>query len=203
MSEAKGGALDPVLRNRLTALFDEGWEIWERFDREVRQRDWHPFIPADYETVLAGLLPLRASGLRFLEWGSATGVITIMADMLGFEAYGIELDESLVRMARDLAARHGSGAKFAEGSFLPAGSRYRATDGDRRTGTIGQGKSGYLMLGHPLEDFHLVFGYPWDGEVPMMLDLMRRFGAPDARLLLNRPSGVDIFRSGRELPKSA
>ena len=92
--------VDPELRARLQALLDEGWEIWDRFDNEVRQRHWHPFVAADYERVLQALLPLRAPGLRFLEWGSATGVITIMADLLGFEACGIELDPSLVRHAR-------------------------------------------------------------------------------------------------------
>ena len=28
----------------------------------------------------------RGPGLRFLEWGAATGVITIIADLLGFDA---------------------------------------------------------------------------------------------------------------------
>ena len=203
MSNGNSQPIDPVLRARLTALFDEGWEIWERFDREVRVKDWHPFIPADYESVLAGLLPLRRPGLRFLEWGSATGVITIAADLLGFEAYGIELDPDLVRMAEQLAAKVGSNARFAAGSFLPTGYRYRPSDGDGRTGTIGDGESGYLALGHPLEDFDLVFGYPWDGEAPMMLDLMRRYGSPNALFLLNRPNGVKIFQAGRELPRIA
>ena len=203
MSKETSQPIDPALRARLTALFDEGWEIWERFDREVRDKNWHPFIPADWEVVLDALLPLRAPGLRFLEWGSASGVITITADLLGFEAYGIELDADLVRVAEQLAARVGSNARFAAGSFLPTGYRWRSSDGDDRTGTIGDGRSGYLELGHPLEDFDLVFGYPWDGEAPMMLDLMRRYGAPDARFLLNRPNGVKIFQAGRELPRIA
>ncbi|MDP9348996.1 MAG: hypothetical protein M3P24_07635, partial [Gemmatimonadota bacterium] len=87
-----GAELDAALRARLDALLEEGWELWDRFDSEVRRRSWHPFVAADYERVLQALLPLRAPGLRFLEWGSATGVITIMADLLGFDAYGIELD---------------------------------------------------------------------------------------------------------------
>jgi hypothetical protein len=199
MSTDASHPIDPVLRARLTALFDEGWEIWERFDREVRDRRWHPFIPADYESVLEALLLHRRPGLRFLEWGSATGVITIAADLLGFEAYGIELDAELVRMARALAARVGSQARFAAGSFLPTG--YEWADG--RTGTIGEGESGYLALGRALEDFDVVFGYPWDGEAPMMLDLMRRYGAPEAIFLLNRPNGVKAYQAGRELPRIA
>lgn len=191
--------LEPALRARLDALLDEGWAIWERYDREVRGHEWRPFVAADYDRVLAALLPHRArAGRRFLELGSATGVITIMADMLGFEAYGIELDGDLVDMARDLAARFDSDARFAHGSFLPTGYRYRSATGDWRTGTIGAGRSGYLELEHPLDDFDVVFGYPWSGEEPVMIDLVRRYGAPDALLLLLEGNdGVRPWVGGR------
>lgn len=190
--------LDPALRARISALSEEGWEIWRRFDEEVRQENWHPFVPADYDHVLQTLLRLRAPGLRFLELGSATGVITIMADMLGYEAYGIELDGKLVDVARELAQRFHSGARFAAGSFLPAGYRYRSRTGDDRIGTIGHGASAYPELRHPLEDFDLVYGYPWHGEEPMMLDLMRAYGGSGARLLLHGgKEGIRIFRDGR------
>ena len=190
--------LDPALRARLAALADEGWEIWRRFDEEVRQRGFHPFVPADYDTVLQALLPLRRPGLRFLEWGSATGVITIMADLLGFEAYGIELDPELVAVARELAERFDSRARFAVGSFLPAGYRWRPRDGDGRIGTIGDGASAYPELRHPLEDFDLVYGYPWNGEEAMMLDLVRRYGGRGTRLLVHGGAeGMKVYRDGR------
>ncbi|MBB4637758.1 class I SAM-dependent methyltransferase [Longimicrobium terrae] len=193
--------LDDETRTRLAALIDEGWQIWERFDLEVRTQDFHPFVAADYEQVLRALLPLRAPGQRFLEWGSATGVITIMADMLGFEAYGIELDASLVETARGLAARHGSKATFVAGSFLPNSYRWRPRGGgDARIGTIGTGDSAYPELGRALDDFDVVYGYPWTGEEPMMQDLMRTFGAQDARLLLHGGSlGLRVFRGGKQV----
>lgn len=190
--------LDPALLGRLTGLMDEGAEIWNRFDHEVRQHHWHPFVAADYDRVLRALLPLRAPGLRFLEWGSATGIITIMADLLGFEAYGIELDAALVDTARGLADKYGSKARFAAGSFLPAGYVWRAADGDVRRGTIGQGISAYRELGLPLDEFDLVYGYPWTGEEPMMRDLMRAYGRPGARLIVHGGSeGVRIYTNGR------
>ncbi len=192
--------LDPGLRRRLELLGEEGWEIWARFDREVREHRWHSFVPAEYGRILDALVPLRAPGRRFLEWGSATGVIAIMADLLGFDACGIELDPSLVRMAEDLARRHGSRARFAAGSFLPTGYVYRPKGDDGRLGTVGVGESGYLKLGLPLEEFEVVYGYPWTGEESLMHDLMRRYGSPDAILLLHRVSGeVEAFRGGRRL----
>ncbi|MDH3498123.1 MAG: hypothetical protein OER21_15305 [Gemmatimonadota bacterium] len=189
---------EPGLRTRLTALCDEGWEIWSRFDTDVRQHAWHPFVAADYECVLHTLLTLRAPGGRFLEWGSAHGVITIMADLLGFEAYGIELDATLVRIARELADRYESRARFAAGSFLPGGYQWNPRSGDTRLGTIGQGTPAYAELGHPLEDFDVVFAFPWTGEEPMMHDVMRRYGGRAARLLLYGVStGVEVYCGGR------
>lgn len=197
---APAAGLDPATQARITALLEEGWEIFERFDLEVRQSQWHPFVAADYERVLGTLAALRTPGRaqRFLEWGSATGVITILADMLGYEAYGIELDAGLVETARALAARHGSGARFAAGSFLPAGYRWKPRDGDGRTGTIGTGFSGYVELGHPLDDFDVVYGYPWEGEEAMMHDLQRSYGNPGARLVIAGGSeGIRVFRGGK------
>jgi len=190
--------LDPDLLTRLKTLCHEGGEIWNRFDGQVRSESFHPFVAAEYEVVLEAFLPLRRPGRRFLEWGSATGVVTIMADLLGFDAYGIELDADLVEQARRLAATWGSGARFAAGSFLPTGYRFRGPRGDDRLGTIGEGVSGYLELGHPLDDFDVVYGFPWSGEESLMLDLMRCYGRSDAVLLLNGvDEGITTYRGGR------
>ena len=196
--------VDDALRTRLTALCAEGWALFERFDVEVRDRGFHPFVAADYEVVLAALLARRAPDLRFLEWGSATGVITIMADLLGYEASGIELDSSLVATARALAARFGSGARFVAGSFMPAGYVWKRGSADGPPHFVGDGPSAYLPLGHALDDFDVVFGYPWGGEASMMLDLFRCYGRPDALLLLyGVDEGVRAFRGGREVTGAA
>jgi hypothetical protein len=202
-STAVRSDLDETLRARLDTLCAEGSAIWDRFDIEIREKRFHPFVAADYEVVLDALLRHRRPGLRFLEWGSATGVIVIMADLLGYEAYGIELDQSLVATARDLTRRFQSGARCVAGSFLPTGYRWRASNGDARTGTLGVGESGYLQLGHALDEFDVVFGFPWDGEEPIMLDLMKAYGRPGALLLLNSlTDGVRAYRDGREVTGS-
>lgn len=189
--------LDAVVGARLDSLLEEGLAIWNRFESEVRRFRFHPFVASDYERVLQALLELRVPGMRFLEWGSATGVITIMADLLGFEAYGIELDRELVETARGLAERSGSDARFAAGSFLPDDYEWKPDTGDGRLGTIGRGASGYPELGRGLEDFDLVFAFPWNGEIPIMRDLMKRRGRRGATLLLyHSTEGVQVYRSG-------
>jgi hypothetical protein len=188
----------PELEARLATLREAGWALFDKFDHEVRDQRFHPFVAADYESVLEALIAQRAPGLKFLEWGSATGVITIMADLLGYEAYGIELDESLVEIARTLARKFDSKARFVAGSFLPEGYEWKPRTGDGRLGTIGQGRSGYLELGRSLDDFDVVFGYPWQGEEAMMHDLMRCYGGAGARLMVHGTDrGVEVYRDGR------
>jgi hypothetical protein len=187
-----------ALRARLTALCAEGWALWDQFDEEVRQHHFHPFVAAEYDRVVDALMRHRGPNLRFLEWGAATGVITIIADLLGFDAYGIELDRDLVATARELAKRFDSRAKFVAGSFLPTGYEWRPPDGDGRIGTLGTGVSGYRELCHCLDEFDVVFAYPWDGERELMLDVMSRYGRDDATLLLHHVNdGVVAYRRGR------
>lgn len=185
--------IDQATRARLDALIDEGQRVWRQFDAEVRSQEWHPFMPADYRAMVDALIPLRQAGARFLEWGSATGVITIAADMLGFEACGIEIDGQLVEISRRLAAQFDSNARFATGSFLPDDYEWRNEDGDPRLGTLsGTAPAGYAELGLDLDDFDLVFGYPWSGEEPIMRDLMKQRGAAHARLMLTGRGGPRI-----------
>jgi hypothetical protein len=192
--------LTPEVRSRIAELKDVGWDLFSRFDDEVRRKDWHPFVAAEYDLVVDTLVELWSPGLRFLEWGSATGVITIAADLVGYEACGIELDADLVDTARKLAVRFGSDARFAAASFLPTGYVYRPSDGDGRIGTIGHGESGYPLLQHPLEDFDVVYGYPWPGEEPMMHDLMKCYGGRGARLVIHGGTErIRVFREGKRL----
>src|SRR5262245_14922196 len=75
-----------------------------RFQRSGRARG---FVPSDYNAAYAGLVALEASGLLaglwFCEWGSGFGVVSCLAAMLGFEAWGIEAEGDLVEEARQLA----------------------------------------------------------------------------------------------------
>lgn len=193
--------VDVALKAKLESLIEEGWDLWERFDSDVRDREFHSFVAADYDAVLVALLAQRAPSLRFLELGSATGVIAIMADLLGYQAFGIELDSGLARRARRLAETYNSNARFVIGSFLPSGYRWQPKPSDGTIETLGQGLSGYLELGFALDEFDVVFGFPWGGEDTMMLDLMKRYGRPNALLLLySVDEGVAGYRGGRRVP---
>jgi hypothetical protein len=198
------GVVAPSQREAdLDALCADGWALFEEFDRRVRDKAFHPFVAADYEVVRSALRGIPSSGRRFLEWGSATGVITVMADLLGFDAVGIELDASLVHTARSLASRYQSKARFVNGSFLPTGFRWKRAEDRAVSWTVNEGSSAYVQMGVALDEFDVVFGYPWSGETQMMLDLMQQYGRRDALLLLHdTETGVHRYRNGREVAAS-
>ncbi len=176
------------LFNRLRRLCEEGLEISARIDAG-RSGTWHSFVPADYESVLRALMDIRGRGGRFLELGSATGVIAIMADLLGFDSYGIEIAPELVTEARNLASRFDSDAKFVAGSYIPGDYKFVSATGDTRMGAVGVGEAAYADLRFELADFDWVYAYPWPGEAEILVDVMKQRGAPGAHLLLHGYTG--------------
>lgn len=82
----------------------------------IRQVRCWDFVPSHYETVYGVLEQLPRA--RFCEWGSGLGVVTGLAQLLGFEATGIELDEELAQTSRELLARHQLTPPILTGSYF-------------------------------------------------------------------------------------
>ena len=166
----------------LERLIRAGDEAWDEFRALTSQRH-HLFIPCDHREAYEVLRGLRARAATFLELGSAAGVVTIMADLLGFEAYGIEIEPWLVNRSIECAEDFGSGAVFAEGTFVPTDyqDEIELLSGDFLTPT--DGADAFAELGLELSDFDLVFAYPWPGDEEWLGELMRRHARADAILL--------------------
>lgn len=166
----------------LDALILAGDLAFDEF-RTLMSGRHHLFIPCDARGAYETLRDLRANAATFVELGSGAGIVTVMADLLGFEAYGIELEPWLVQRSTDIALDFDSGAVFAEGSFVPADYReeIELLASDRITLT--DGACGFEELGLELSDFDCVFAYPWPGEEEWLLELVRRYGRADALLV--------------------
>lgn len=176
MKRRKGSVILPPPVARLLADADA---IWRELGADF-VKGWNGFVPADYPEVYLALKRLRAEATTFLEWGSGIGTVAIMADMLGYEAYGIEIRPDLVARAEALAARHESKASFAEGSFIPAAYEWSPEVGDEDFNTCLDGTPGYEALGLELDDFDVVYAYPWPGEEALFEDIFDRHARPDA-----------------------
>jgi hypothetical protein len=120
--------------------------------RRSRAIDCFDFVPTDYPTVYAVLRSLPRGS--FCEWGSGLGIVTGIAEMLGFQACGIEIHAELAAASRRLLHDFGLRATIATGNYLQMA---------------------------PQADLHFV--YCWPGETPRVEAHFLAVTAPSARLL--------------------
>src|SRR5262244_2208083 len=103
---------------------------WERFfaDHDDQAPRFVPSVPERVFAVLVEVTTRKLPPTRvFCEWGSGFGTATCLAALLGYEAYGLEIDEELVRLSRAIARRLGIPVTMLCTSLFPAG--YEASSG--------------------------------------------------------------------------
>lgn len=182
MTAAAMPELPSIRTQMLERLIRAGSDVWQELQQKTGPRH-HLFVPCDHRDAYEALRRLRSRAATFLELGSAAGVVTILADMLGYEACGIEIDPWLVQRSIQLAEQFGSQATFAEGSFVPEAYQHDVEHlADDRI-TITEGASAFAELGLELDDFDLVFAYPWPGEEDWLHTMVRGHARPGAILL--------------------
>ncbi len=144
------------------------------------------FAPADYgqvHGVLAALARTSVRGERFLEWGSALGAVAGMAAALGFRSCGIELDAEMAETSRELLAAHGLDVEIVQGSFMPEGHEIPADLDDPDTATLRPGVAAYDLLGRDLDEFAVIYAYPWPDMREAFLDMFDTHAADGALLV--------------------
>src|SRR4029453_9763666 len=111
---------DPVAR--LIATCSRGWE---QFFADHDDHHAPRFVPSVPERVFAVLEEVTRRQLPptrvFCEWGSGFGTATCLAALLGYEAYGLEIDAELVRLSRAMARRLGIRVTMLCTSLFPGG----------------------------------------------------------------------------------
>lgn len=144
------------------------------------------FVPCDTERVYRALCSVREvapAAERFCEWGSGFGVVTALAAALGFEATGIEIRSPLVAESRCLLEASRLEAEILEGSFIPDDYEAPAEVEPDDWVTIRSGAGGVDEVDVGIDDFDLVFAYPWPGEEAFYFDLFDH-RASDGALIL-------------------
>lgn len=164
----------------------------ERFQQAGR---FPAFVASDFTYTYAALRAVEDADLLpgrwFCEWGSGFGVVACLAAMLGFDAWGIEVEEELVDAGRRLAADFGLAVEFVHGSFIPQAAQDRVTAGRAFTWLSTPAASAYEEMGFDPDDFDLIFAYPWPDEEELTADLFGRYARPGA-LLLTYHGGEDL-----------
>jgi hypothetical protein len=158
------------------------------FDTERNKRT-PKFIPSDSELLYAALAQITERDLPlgrvYCEWGSGLGLGTCMAAMLGYEAYGIEIEPSLVHLARELAEESGIDVRILEGSYIPDGfESYGGMGGEelvRPEHFLGGDGTFYAPtyegMPYATDEIDLFFVYPWPTEQEFMLEMFDALAA--------------------------
>lgn len=128
------------------------------------------FVPADYVLVWEALLAIRRSFLKipggnFLEWGSGFGIVTLMGQMLGWNASGIEIHSGLVEHARMHATDFDHPVQFWEGNL------FNAEENENLPARFRVAKQ------------ELIYVYPWPDQELQIFDLFHRYATSGTYLL--------------------
>lgn len=105
---------DRPLTERAKALLDAG-------RRRFGNVECFGFVPSNYELVWSVLAGLERG--RFVEWGSGFGIVTALAEILGYDASGVELEPELVGKSKALFAEFDLKANIVCGDYLESDLR--------------------------------------------------------------------------------
>jgi len=127
--------------------------------------------------------------------GSGFGTATCLAALLGYEAYGLEIDEELVWFSRAIARRLGIPVTMLCTSFLPAG--YAASAGGDGATLVtpasvrghhdtaeARGPLRYDGMAIAIADIGLFFAYPWPEERALIRQLFEAVARAGALLVM-------------------
>jgi SAM-dependent methyltransferase len=168
---------DAKLLDSFKRLWAEADAIWEANSNAPA---YALYVSADYKAIFDKLCELRGRVDTILEWGSGLGVVTIMANRLGFDAYGIEAEPDLVKLAEGLASKYQATPRFVVGSFIPAEFEEDLPAGEEFGRTLTTATPAYEELDMELRDFDLVYAYPWPDEHGIYRSIMRRHASRHA-----------------------
>ncbi len=149
------------------------------------------FVPSDYQAVYRCLKAVFDSqlltGERFCEWGSGVSVVASLAAMIGYESYGIEYDGNLCTAAEGVREEFDVPVELVNGSFIPEGvedlivGAFAAHDGELALHT--DPDRAYEEIDFAINDFDIIFAYPWPNDVELTHEIFDRCAARGAMLL--------------------
>jgi len=181
---------------------------WERFFADNDDHQAPRFVPSVPERVFAALEEVTNRNLPphrvFCEWGSGFGTATCMASLLGYEAYGIEIEEELVRLSRALARRLGILVEIICTSMFPEGyDSYSGVGGaelvrpESCSDRDDEPRSPLRYNGMAIDvaEIGLFFAYPWPEERELIQELFDAVAAEGAILVAyHTDTEVRVFR---------
>lgn len=192
---------------RLIATCSRGWERFFADDDDDQAPRFVPSVPERVWAVLAEVTTRKLPPTRvFCEWGSGFGTATCLAALLGYEAYGLEIDAELVRLSRAIARRLGIRVQILCTSLFPKG--YEASVGvdgaalvtpesvsDHHDNDEDREPLRYDGMAIAIADIGVFFAYPWPEERALMQQLFEAVARAGALLVVyHTDTDIRVFR---------
>ncbi len=184
------------LPERAAALIEEANRRLDHLFETNHNRRVPRFLPSDPVLLYGALESLTRKGIPpgrvFCEWGSGFGVGACLASMLGYKAYGLEIEDDLVALAVELARDMEIEVKNLCTSYFPEGfGSYPAQGGaelitpapSSRWEEIAHTVPAYEGMDHEVDEIDLFYVYPWPGEQELMHNLFDAVAADGAVLI--------------------
>lgn len=194
--------------DEVARLLDTCSRGWERFFADNDDHQAPRFVPSIPEIVFAALEEVSKRNLPphrvFCEWGSGFGTATCMASLLGYKAYGIEIEEELVRLSRAIARRLRIPVEIICTSMLPEGyDVYLGVDGAKLVtptsfsnhNDVDKRPLRYDGMDIDIAEIGLFFAYPWPEERTLIQELFDAVAGEGAILVsYHHDKKVCVFR---------
>jgi hypothetical protein len=187
-------AIPAAIQSRIAHAKSRIEAFQDRWDRPQIEQ----FVAADYELVfqtLSWTLDWQPTiGRRFLEWGCGFAVVSAFAASLGLDVIGIEAEQDLLVEGRKTVLQWDAPVELIHGNFLPSGAESLAED--PTLPSLGHtAVDGYQQTGLDLDDFAIVYAYPWPGEDDFHEAVFDRYSIRGALLMLFcGPNDVRLWR---------
>ncbi|MFK8111757.1 MAG: class I SAM-dependent methyltransferase [Rubripirellula sp.] len=169
----------------------------DRWDRPQIEQ----FVAADYShvyQVLDWTLETQiVTGRRFLEWGCGFAVVSSFASRFDLDVIGIEAEQELLVEGHKTTQAWKVSAELIQGNFLPPGSDSLADD--PTLPSLGHPvPDAYEQLELDLDDFAIVYSYPWPGEDDFHEAVFDRYaGVGSLLILFCGPNDIRVWRKVR------
>jgi hypothetical protein len=174
----------PALPEPVIRLIQESDRRWEHFFANEGTRRLPRFVPSEAELVFAAIDCVTQQnwppGRVFCEWGSGFGTGTCLAALLGYEAYGIEIQPELVAISREMARDLEIPVEILCTSYIPEGyESYAGVGGEELVKSRMFGYPGeaidldlqYDGMACDIASIDLFFAYPWPEEQELIQKL--------------------------------
>ena len=200
-SEIDQWPLSGEIEQRIVASGERIEAFQDRWDRPQIEQ----FVAADFRHLYQSLNWIKKTqpliGNRFLEWGCGFAVVASIASHLGFDVIGIESEQDLLRQGELTVQQWNVPVELVHGNFLPRGSESLAEDSSLPS--LGHPvPPAYETLGLDLDDFALIYAYPWPGEDDFHEAVFDQYAATGAMLLLFcGPNQIRLWRKEQTRPR--